>query len=100
MSLSEASLTALRVLVKDIGVQLAGLSALHTPEGADLTERLRSSWTKVVEVLDLGQEPELRECPVCHHHGLRAATVCGYCWTKLIPLRAHTDADVPPQVVA
>jgi len=97
---SEASLTALRVLVKDVDVQLSNLSALNTPEGVELSGRLRSSWTKVVEALDLGPEPELRECPVCHHHGLRAATVCGYCWTRLIPMRAHTDADSPPRVVA
>jgi hypothetical protein len=27
-----------------------------------------------------------RRCPVCQHIGQRAATLCGYCWTKLTPL--------------
>ena len=100
MSLSDASLTALRLLVKDIDAQLSVLSAWPTPPGAELAGQLQSSWAKVVEVLDLGPEPELRECPVCHHNGLRAATVCGYCWSKLVPLRPRTDADSPARVVA
>ena len=47
---------------------------------------LTASWAELVKVLALGPEPELRECPVCRQTGMRAATLCGYCWTKLAPL--------------
>lgn len=47
---------------------------------------LTASWAELVKVMALGPEPELRECPVCHQSGMRAATLCGYCWTKLLPL--------------
>jgi hypothetical protein len=52
------------------------------------TDELVASWAKLVELLALGPAPELRECPVCKHTGMRAATLCGYCWTKLSPLGA------------
>src|SRR5512138_1046598 len=47
---------------------------------------LAASWAELVKVMALGPEPKLRECPVCHKTGMRAATLCGYCWTKLLPL--------------
>lgn len=47
---------------------------------------LTASWAELVKVMALGPEPELRECPVCHQTGMRAATLCGYCWTKLVPI--------------
>jgi hypothetical protein len=46
---------------------------------------LLASFADLVEQLALGPEPEVRECPVCKHLGMRAATLCGYCWTKLTP---------------
>ena len=49
---------------------------------------LTASWAELVKVMALGPEPELRECPVCHQAGMRAATLCGYCWTKLTPIAA------------
>ncbi|HEY3355642.1 MAG TPA: phospholipase D-like domain-containing protein [Polyangia bacterium] len=30
-----------------------------------------------------GSEPEVRECPICSHIGLRAAVIRGQCWNKL-----------------
>ena len=47
---------------------------------------LSAAFSDLVQQLGLGPEPEVRECPVCKHIGMRAATVCGYCWTKLTPL--------------
>jgi hypothetical protein len=47
---------------------------------------LTTAWAELVKQMALGPEPELRECPVCHKSGMRAATLCGYCWTKLLPL--------------
>ena len=46
---------------------------------------LSASFRDLVEQLGLGPEPEVRECPVCKHIGMRAATLCGHCWTKLTP---------------
>jgi hypothetical protein len=47
---------------------------------------LRSSFAKLVTELGLGPEPELRECPKCHGWGMKAATRCSGCWSKLMPL--------------
>jgi len=49
---------------------------------------LRTSFNDLVAQLGLGPEPEVRVCPVCQHVGMRAATICGHCWTKLAPLAA------------
>jgi hypothetical protein len=54
---------------------------------------LAASWADLVEQLALGPEPEMRQCPVCKHFGMRAATLCGYCWTKLTPPTGR-DGDV------
>ena len=56
------------------------LTHLQDPPSA-----LLSYWADMVKQLALGPEPEVRECPVCKHIGMRAATLCGYCWTKLTP---------------
>jgi hypothetical protein len=50
--------------------------------------KLLESWAELVELLALGPVPEMRECSVCKHMGMRAATRCGFCWTALSPL-AH-----------
>lgn len=57
------------------------------PTGPGVGE-LFESWAELVELLALGPEPEMKECPVCKHRGMRAATRCGFCWTALSPL-AH-----------
>ncbi|HTP25328.1 MAG TPA: hypothetical protein VMK12_06670, partial [Anaeromyxobacteraceae bacterium] len=36
---------------------------------------LLASFADLVEQLALGPEPEVRECPVCKHIGMRAATL-------------------------
>ncbi len=43
---------------------------------------LRDSFAALVGELALGPEPETRICPKCGNRGMRAATICGYCWTK------------------
>lgn len=47
---------------------------------------LDASWRELVTLLALGPAPQLRQCPICGNSGMRAATVCGYCWTRLAPL--------------
>jgi len=39
----------------------------------------------LVEELDLGPAPDLRECPVCKGLGRGDATRCSHCWTELTP---------------
>jgi len=56
-----------------------------TSDGTTPASRLRSSWAELVELLALGPEAEMQRCPICKRVGMRAATLCGYCWTKLLP---------------
>lgn len=51
---------------------------------------LRNSWAELVTLLALGSPPETRLCPICGQVGMRAATRCGHCWSKLSPLAAAT----------
>src|SRR5690349_15159796 len=58
-------------------------------------DRLLGSWATLVQLLAVGSAAETRVCPVCSHTGMRDATRCGYCWTKLSPL-----AGAAPAVIA
>jgi hypothetical protein len=77
----------LRTVVATIDREISDLSRQATIEACrTATDELLSSWTRLVQLLKLSPAPELRECPVCKHSGMREATRCGYCWTKLPPL--------------
>ena len=82
MSYGDESVATLRTLVATIERAL-----VNTAPG----DELRAAWTKMVELLALGAAPELRECPVCHAVGMRAATRCMNCWSSL-PLLPPTSA--------
>jgi hypothetical protein len=60
-----------------------------TGDAADL----RATWGKLVDALDLGPAPELRDCPHCGSSGMRAATRCGTCWAKLVPPASAASAS-------
>jgi len=64
------------------------------PGGASL-DRLRSSWSHLVDALALGPAPELRACPHCGATGMRAATRCGTCWRQLVPPAGAADGGSP-----
>jgi hypothetical protein len=81
----DAARGALRAIVAMIDREMSRLSEPTRSESNGTTNELRSSWTELVELLALGPVPEVRECPVCRHIGMRAATRCGHCWTKLSP---------------
>jgi hypothetical protein len=72
----------LRALVAVIDHEMSDVAA----QGGPPSDELRASWEKLVQYLDLGRAPEVRECPSCNHIGMRDATVCGYCWTALSQL--------------
>ena len=86
----------LRPLVATIDREMSRASEMDERENNRATRDLRSSWAKLVELLALGPAPDVRECPVCRRVGMRDATRCAYCWTKLSPLtsvpRCEADA--------
>ena len=61
-------------------------------DGKTALTGLTGPWAELVAQLALGPEPEVRECPSCEAIGMREATKCGFCWTKLAPL--------PPKVAS
>jgi hypothetical protein len=73
------TLATLEREIARLPTQATGDDAKRPPSG------LVASFTDLVEQLALGPEPEVRRCPVCGNIGMRAATRCGYCWTKLTP---------------
>jgi len=82
----DAARARLRSIVAIIDREISRLPRLTTTEGHGTTEdALIVSWAELVRLLALGPAPELRECPVCKHIGMRTATRCGYCWTSLLP---------------
>jgi hypothetical protein len=80
----DAARSRLRATVARIERELA-LLPRHVTTDETPTDDLAASWADLVGQLALGPEPEVRECPVCKHIVMRAATLCGYCWTKLTP---------------
>ena len=82
----EAARSRMRVTLASMDHELDGLmgSTTATADRGRL-DALRSSLGELAQHLALGPEPELCACPVCHRPGMRSATLCGYCWTKLTP---------------
>jgi hypothetical protein len=76
----------MRTLVETIDGELTRLRS--SGDGAASTAALHASWGDLVKLLALGPKAEMRECPVCHGSGFRAASRCSNCWTKLEPLAA------------
>ncbi len=58
----------------------------------DATKGLRTAWTDLVRVLDLGPAPETRVCPTCKGVGMRGASRCSNCWSALEPLPPLAEA--------
>lgn len=83
----EVRRAGLRAIVAAVDREIAKLRAT-APAGGD--ERPGGdpalSRAELADALALGSAPELRKCPLCHGVGMRAATRCGSCWTKLPPL--------------
>lgn len=85
----------LRRVVATIEIHIARLSMEGTAEEhRTAASALALSWAGLLEILDLGPQPETRACPSCQGRARRQATLCGYCWSKLEPLAA--PAPVQP----
>jgi hypothetical protein len=59
-------------------VALASKPAASDEDRAGLT----NAWGALLTHLAVEPAPDLRSCPTCHREIMRAATLCGYCWTK------------------
>jgi hypothetical protein len=85
-SVPDSKRSRLRATVAAIEQELARLPPEVTNDnGATAAAGLRASVADLVGQLALGPEPQYRQCPTCKHTGMRVATVCGHCWTKLTP---------------
>ena len=79
----DAGQEKLRTLVAGVEHELT----LLTPADASPNlVGLRAAWENLVATMALGPSPEKRTCPKCGGIGMRAATRCGSCWTKLTVL--------------
>jgi hypothetical protein len=77
----------IRTLLGTLDTQIAGVTALaSTDDGREQSAKLASTFAALVRQLDLGEAPERRTCPHCGKSGMRKASICGFCWTKLAPL--------------
>jgi hypothetical protein len=75
----------LRGIVSTIDRELSRLSLAAKPDPDESNRGLMASWAQLVELLALGLAPEVRDCPVCQHVCMRAASRCGHCWAHLAP---------------
>ena len=85
-SVPDAKRSRLRATIAAIERELARFPAEVTNDDrATPADGLRSSVADLIGQLALGPEPAYRQCPACKRVGMRVATVCGHCWTKLTP---------------
>jgi hypothetical protein len=83
---SDVHRESIRGAVERIDAMVGSLAGqVTTAETRKTVQQLAESLSSLVSLLDLGTKPELQECPVCRRLGMRDATLCGYCWTKLVP---------------
>ena len=61
---------------REISVLMQGTSGEASP--------LRTAWVRLVALLALEPPRAMRNCPRCGQAGMRDATLCGYCWLKLV----------------
>lgn len=50
------------------------------------SKALAQTLSELATLLDLGPEEDLVDCPVCGAPGMRSATLCSTCWSRLTPL--------------
>lgn len=84
LTFSGTDLSKLRTLVAAVGTEIALVPGAAATAGSQPTKiALATTWSNLVAMLDLGSEPEKRECPQCKHPCALGATRCGYCWASL-----------------
>jgi len=84
LNFSGAELSRLRVLVEAVGKEIGLVTGAPTPDGSPTPKTaLDVTWSHLVEMLDLGSEPEMRTCPNCRGQCMAGARLCGSCWARL-----------------
>jgi hypothetical protein len=83
LTIAENAQTNLRQAVAAVEKNLAGLTTPADQSGA--LEELRGSWRAFLVLLDLGAEPERRQCPFCSGPIRLNATRCVHCWKLSSP---------------
>lgn len=73
----------LRTLVTAVQAEVTRATSLEST--ADDKQALTRAWGSLVQHLALGPAPDMIACPHCGRAIMRAATVCGYCWSRLSP---------------
>ena len=74
----------LQAAVEKVELAIEGVSS-GFPESRSA---LHIAWGQLVRLLAPQPERATRKCPRCGHEGMWDATLCGYCWTKLVPVSA------------
>jgi hypothetical protein len=93
LSFSAADVSRLRTLVAAVGKEIALVPAAATAvQSPSPGTALDTTWARLVEMLDLGTEPQMRECPHCKSQCTLGATRCGRCWISLPSLKAAEKA--------
>jgi hypothetical protein len=87
-AIMEAELPAIHQEIAVVASQLADLALLlKTVESKKAAALLQASWVRLIDLLALPPPAESRQCPRCGNVGMRAATLCGYCWTPLMAIQ-------------
>ena len=94
LSFAGADLSRLRTLVTAVGKEIALAPGATAANSSTPRSALDTSWSSLVEMLDLGKEPVARECPTCKHPCAIGASRCGHCWTSLPALKARETVAV------
>lgn len=87
-SLSIAARAQLRASLTDVAQKIERLPSQSGPGEDTALRELQAAWAELLKLLAIEPEPEVRECPTCKRNVMRAARMCGHCWTKLKPLLA------------
>ncbi len=73
----------IRELVERVTADIRSLEQQGTSEQGVFLARLGSDWKALRSALALGTVSD-RVCPRCGRLGMHEATLCGYCWKKLM----------------
>ena len=93
LKFSGVDLSRLRTLVAGVGKEIAlATDKAAPPQSPPSGAALGVAWARLVEMLDLGSEPEMRECPACKAPCMLGATRCGNCWSSLPAAKAKEKA--------
>jgi len=73
----------IRELVERVTADIRSLEQQGTSQQGVFLARLGSDWKALRSALALGTVSD-RVCPRCGRLGMHEATLCGYCWKKLM----------------